>query len=102
MDDELRLLVINRAPLHALKEQAVGAGMMTLLDDGLEKAAAGLTSLAEGGRVGSVERADDNGPDEAVGQSSGQAGGGWNALRLRDGADPRQRLWGGRRLVFRP
>src|SRR2546428_785741 len=60
MDDELRHLVINRAPHHTLKEQAVGAGMTTLLDDGLEKAAAGLTSLAEAWRGGSVERANHN------------------------------------------
>jgi len=65
--------VINRAPHHTLKEQAVGAGMTTLLDDGLEKAAAGLTSLAEVWRVVSVERANDNGPNDAVEQSSGQA-----------------------------
>jgi len=63
--------VINRAPHHTLKEQAVGAGMTTLLDDGLEKAAAGLTSLAEVWRVVNVERAND--PTDAVGRSSSQA-----------------------------
>src|SRR2546422_502932 len=54
MDDELRHLVINRVPHHTLKEQAVGAGMMTLLEDGLEKAAAGVTALAEVWRVVNV------------------------------------------------
>ncbi|HEU5300187.1 MAG TPA: GspE/PulE family protein [bacterium] len=56
IDDDLRHLIINRAPHHALKESAVGAGMQTLLDDGLAKAAAGITSLAEVWRVVHVER----------------------------------------------
>src|SRR5439155_193278 len=51
MDDELRHLVINRVPHHTLKEAAVAAGMTTLLEDGLKKAAAGVTSLAEVWRV---------------------------------------------------
>jgi len=74
MDDELRHLVINRAPHHTLKEQAQRAGMATLLVDGLEKAAAGLTSLAEVWRVVSVERANGtNGPDDAVERSGRRA-----------------------------
>ena len=63
MDDELRHLVINRVPHHTLKEAAVGAGMTTLLEDGLKKAAAGVTSLAEVWRVVSVERANGNGAE---------------------------------------
>jgi len=62
MTDELRHLVINRAPHHTLKEAAEGAGMTTLLADGLAKAAAGVTSLAEVWRVVHVERA--NGPED--------------------------------------
>src|SRR5205809_547032 len=63
MNDELRHLVINRVPHHALKEAAVAAGMTTLLEDGLKKAAAGVTSLAEVWRVVSVERANGNGAE---------------------------------------
>src|SRR2546425_7963112 len=97
MDDELRPLVITRAPHHTVKEPAVGGGMTTLLDDGLEKAAAGLTSLAEVWRVVNVERASDPSDgirqssdqavaESAVGRSSGQAVAASAAPRLRDGA----------------
>ncbi|MDQ7842958.1 MAG: GspE/PulE family protein [Armatimonadota bacterium] len=61
MDDDLRQLVINRAPHHAIKDTAVQAGMVTLLDDGLEKAARGITSLAEVLRVVQIERVEGNG-----------------------------------------
>lgn len=54
--EELRHLIINRAPHHTVKEAAVAEGMMTLLDDGLDKVAQGLTSLAEVERVVYVER----------------------------------------------
>jgi len=60
IDDDLRHLVINRAPHHTLKDSAAQAGMTTLVDDGLEKAAAGHTSLAEVWRVVHVERANGN------------------------------------------
>src|SRR5881628_3787037 len=66
MNDELRHLVINRVPHHTLKEAAVAAGMTTLLSDGLGKAAAGVTSLAEVWRVVSVERANGNGAEGPV------------------------------------
>jgi len=71
MDDELRHLVINRVPHHTLKEAAVAAGMTTLLEDGLKKAAAGVTSLAEVWRVVQVERA--NGPEEPT-DGNGETG----------------------------
>ncbi|HEV8354917.1 MAG TPA: ATPase, T2SS/T4P/T4SS family [bacterium] len=54
--DELRPLIINRAPHHAMKERAVSEGMRTLFHDGLEKASRGVTSLAEVERVVQVER----------------------------------------------
>ncbi len=57
MSDALRHLVITRAPHHELMAAAQRGGMMTLLSDGLAKAAAGVTSLAEVWRVVSVERA---------------------------------------------
>ncbi len=57
--DEIRPLIINRAPHHAMKERAVMEGMRTLFQDGLEKASRGITSLAEVERVVQIER--DNG-----------------------------------------
>ncbi|HEY3248925.1 MAG TPA: ATPase, T2SS/T4P/T4SS family [bacterium] len=56
MTDELRPLIINRAPHHAMKERAVMEGMRTLFQDGLEKASRGVTSLAEVERVVQIER----------------------------------------------
>ncbi|HET6782008.1 MAG TPA: GspE/PulE family protein [bacterium] len=55
MTEDIRYLVINNQPAHMLKERAGGEGMTTLLRDGLLKAAAGITSLAEVERVVSVE-----------------------------------------------
>jgi type IV pilus assembly protein PilB len=54
--EELRPLIINRAPHHAMKERAVMEGMRTLFQDGLEKASRGVTSLAEVERVVQIER----------------------------------------------
>jgi type IV pilus assembly protein PilB len=59
MTDAFRHLVITRAPHHELTAAAQRGGMTTLLADGLQKAAAGVTSLAEVWRVVSVERAQD-------------------------------------------
>jgi len=58
-------------PHHTLKEAAVAAGMTTLLEDGLKKAAAGVTSLAEVWRVVSVERANGNGAEEPTDGNAG-------------------------------
>lgn len=70
MDDALRSLVIERAPHHELSAAAQHGGMRTLLADGLQKAAAGVTSLAEVWRVVSVERAQDpNGSADRPGQA---------------------------------
>jgi len=95
MNDELRHLVINRVPHHTLKEAAVAAGMTTLLEDGLKKAAAGVTSLAEVWRVVQVERA--NGPEEPT-DGNGETGERGNATadveavaRSRDPVLPRSR-----------
>src|SRR5437899_2169740 len=95
MNDELRHLVINRVPHHTLKEAAVAAGMTTLLEDGLKKAAAGVTSLAEVWRVVQVERA--NSPEEPT-DGNGETGERGNATadveavaRSRDPVLPRSR-----------
>ena len=47
LDDELADWVAEDRPVHELRRRAIAKGMRTLLQDGLEKARAGLTSLAE-------------------------------------------------------
>jgi type II secretory ATPase GspE/PulE/Tfp pilus assembly ATPase PilB-like protein len=47
VDSELADLVADDAPVHDLRERALGKGMKTLLDDALAKARAGLVPLAE-------------------------------------------------------
>ncbi len=51
MSEELRKLVVARAPTDEIAEVAVREGMRRLRDDGLEKIANGLTSVAEVTRV---------------------------------------------------
>jgi CheY-like chemotaxis protein len=43
--DEVRELISQRAPDHAIRKAARSAGMRTLLEDGISKAAQGLTTL---------------------------------------------------------
>jgi general secretion pathway protein E len=47
IDDEIRRLVLARAGSPSIREAAVRAGMRTMRRDGLEKAARGLTTVAE-------------------------------------------------------
>lgn len=54
--DEIRDLIAGRAAEHVIKQAAKRAGMRTLLEDGIDKAALGLTTLDEVLRV--VSRAD--------------------------------------------
>jgi type IV pilus assembly protein PilB len=56
VNDELRDLISKRAAEHVIKRAAMRAGMRTLLEDGIEKAARGLTTLEEVLRV--VSRSD--------------------------------------------
>ncbi len=51
MTDELRGLVARRAPDYEIRKAARTAGMRTLMEDGVAKAAQGLTTLAEVMRV---------------------------------------------------
>jgi type IV pilus assembly protein PilB len=51
MSDEIRALVVARAPAGEIARTAVAQGMRRLRDDGLEKVRAGDTSLAEVARV---------------------------------------------------
>jgi type II secretory ATPase GspE/PulE/Tfp pilus assembly ATPase PilB-like protein len=57
MTDELRQLALERAGHAQLRDVALSQGMRTLLDDGVAKALAGLTTLDELKRVVSVEDA---------------------------------------------
>ena len=49
--DEVRDLISSRAAEHVIKKAAMRAGMRTLLEDGIDKAAQGLTTLDEVLRV---------------------------------------------------
>jgi type IV pilus assembly protein PilB len=49
--EEIERLTVERASADAIKVVAIQQGMMTLRDDGLEKARMGLTSLEEVARV---------------------------------------------------
>ena len=45
--EEVRSLIVKRAPSHDIKREAVRAGMKTMREDGLDKVAAGITTLEE-------------------------------------------------------
>jgi type IV pilus assembly protein PilB len=51
MNDELEMLTAQNAPREEIERAATAAGMRTMWDDGIAKAAAGLTSLEELARV---------------------------------------------------
>jgi type IV pilus assembly protein PilB len=51
VSDEMRELISRRAPEHAIRKAARNAGMRTLLEDGIFKAARGLTTLEDVVRV---------------------------------------------------
>src|SRR5205814_4730450 len=51
VNDEVRELISGRAAEHAIRRAAQQGGMRPLLDDGIDKAARGLTTLTEVLRV---------------------------------------------------
>jgi type IV pilus assembly protein PilB len=51
VDEEIRRLILTRAPADDIAEVAIAAGMRRLREDGLEKVKAGVTSMAEVARV---------------------------------------------------
>jgi type IV pilus assembly protein PilB len=57
MNDEVRELISRRASEHAIRKAARNAGMRTLLEDGILKAARGLTTLEDVVRVVSADDA---------------------------------------------
>jgi type IV pilus assembly protein PilB len=61
VNDELRELITRRAPEHEIRKAARAAGMRTLIEDGIAKAAQGLTTLEA---VLRVVAADDRSTDD--------------------------------------
>jgi general secretion pathway protein E len=51
MTDEVRRAVVQRAVAQEIQRCAVAAGMRTMFEDGLRKAATGVTTLEEVLRV---------------------------------------------------
>jgi type IV pilus assembly protein PilB len=51
MDDEISAMVTRNATAHEIEAVAVQGGMITILQDGLDKAAQGITSIEELSRV---------------------------------------------------
>ena len=51
MSEEIERLTVDRASADDIRKVAVEQGMMTLRDDGLEKARMGQTSIEEVARV---------------------------------------------------
>lgn len=51
VDDEMRVLINNKMPEVRLKEKALASGASTLLEDGIEKIKAGITTVEEVLRV---------------------------------------------------
>ena len=58
IDSELCSMIIRQAPAGVIKEYAVSRGMRTLREDGLAKAAAGITTIEEVLRVTQEEYAE--------------------------------------------
>ncbi len=51
INEEIAELIVRRAPLSEIREAAKAAGMKTLMEDGLRKAMAGITTIEEVLRV---------------------------------------------------
>jgi general secretion pathway protein E len=58
IDADICSMIIKQAPAGVIKEYAISRGMKTLRDDGLEKAAAGITTIQEVMRVTQEDYAD--------------------------------------------
>ena len=58
IDSEICSMIIKRAPAGVIKEYAISRGMRTLREDGLAKAAAGITTIEEVLRVTQDEYGD--------------------------------------------
>nr|NIQ93899.1 pilus assembly protein PilB [Desulfuromonadales bacterium]NIR34152.1 pilus assembly protein PilB [Desulfuromonadales bacterium]NIS40235.1 pilus assembly protein PilB [Desulfuromonadales bacterium] len=58
MDDRMRQLIMDRAPISQLKQEAQQAGMVFLRESAVEKVFNGVTTLKEINRVTFVEKVD--------------------------------------------
>jgi general secretion pathway protein E len=58
IDSELTSMIIRQVPAGVIKEHAIARGMRTLREDGLSKAAAGITTIEEVLRVTQEDYAD--------------------------------------------
>ena len=58
IDSEICSMIMQRKPAGIIKEYAVSRGMLTLREDGLAKAAAGITTIEEVLRVTQDDYAD--------------------------------------------
>ena len=55
LDDDIRDLVVRRAPMNEIKEAALKKGMRTLFNDGMVKVERGITTIKEVLRVTEIE-----------------------------------------------
>ncbi len=51
VNEQIRNLILHREPTHVIREAAIGAGMVTMRDDGIKKILRGDTTLEESIRV---------------------------------------------------
>ena len=51
IDEKIKELILEKAPAHQIREQAVNQGMRTLRDDAIDKLLGGITSISEVLRV---------------------------------------------------
>jgi CheY-like chemotaxis protein len=89
--EEVRELISSRAAEHVIKKAAKRAGMRTLLEDGIDKAALGLTTLDEVLRVVSRGDADQAGATVPAAEI--------HATPVGDAAAPAPGTSGGRVLI---
>lgn len=72
--DEIRELISKRAPEHAIRKAGRQAGMHTLMEDGIAKAALGLTTLEEVLRVAAAEGNAGSTEEVSPGEGAGPPG----------------------------
>ena len=51
VDNEIRELILQRAPSHVIRQAALDAGMITLKQDAMQKILEGITTMEEALRV---------------------------------------------------
>jgi type II secretory ATPase GspE/PulE/Tfp pilus assembly ATPase PilB-like protein len=51
INDHIRELILKKAPSHAIRQEALEAGMVTLRQDAMQKILEGITTMEEALRV---------------------------------------------------